>query len=144
MALHDDPGPVTATQAQWVPPGVHWHSPEGSSKSSESPIPHCAPANISQLRRCPLQPPDQSEHTALSTRPPEVSPTRRTCCAVPRSPQSDPTVDSVRSTSTHTKQARPKEEYQRSRVTIPPSAVAVGPTWRHHHIGMARQAVGLT
>ena len=95
MVPVERPGPVTATQAQWVPSGVLWHLPDGSSGSPGSPILHNAPANTSQPEQWPLQPPVQSDHTAVSTGPLEVSLTRRTWCKLPRPPQSDQSVASA-------------------------------------------------
>ena len=95
MVPIERPGPVTATQAQWVPSGVLWHSPGGSLGSSGSPILHKAPANTSQPEQWPLQPAVQSDHTAVSTGPLEVSLTRRTWCYRPHPPQSDQSVASA-------------------------------------------------
>ena len=118
MVPVERPGPVTATQAQWVPSGVLWHSPDGSSGSPSSPILHSAPANMSQPEQCQLQPPEHSEHTAVRPSPLEVSLRHRTWCYRSQPPQSAQTVDSV-VPPTHTQSRREHTSKRRGPGSVP-------------------------
>jgi len=78
-----------------MPSGVLWHSPDGSATNPDSSTPHYAPANPSQLRRCLLQPHNQSEHAALSAGSLAANPAHRTWCGRSQPSQSDQSAASA-------------------------------------------------